>query len=613
MVMAGWKRIFVGLLALAAGMPLGLMGAETDAGAPVPRYMGLEEIRPGMAGEWKTVVQGTEIVSFPIEVLGVARNFVGPRRSVIICQAVDAGNILSGPVAGMSGSPVFIEGRLVGAYAYGYLWPKEQAIIGVTPIEEMLEVVDRFPLDPPPSRWPGEGLEHPKPIASLGGPAELGWEMATGSVPSGVAEVGTLLHPLPTPLVAGGFSRRTLDAFSDHWRRLGMEMVQGPAGSWHGGDHLRAAELEPGSAVAGVLMQGDFSIAGTGTVTWREGDRVLAFGHPFFQMGSTVLPMAAAEVITVVRSVPRSFKLSSTGPVIGSIYQDRLTAIAGRLGVSPAMPSFSVSRQGPDGVRREFRGEICQHPWLTPLLSAMALMESLDATLEVSPEQTIELRGEVGMAGLDPIRFRQIASGPGGSGQLAFSFYESLARLMDNPFGQPELESIDFQIEVRDRREQWALREVLVETPRLVPGEELVLRLRLLPFHGPEETHRVRLSLPHRLRRGDRLTVLVADGTETRRVEAAAAAPPDSIQDLARRWRESLANDRLYISLLQESPGLRVDGEALPGLPPSILSQLSAPARHQMRTEIRESLLDRQEVPLSGTYLGAYRISLTVE
>ena len=254
----------------------------------------LSEIKAGMRGEWHTVVSGTRIDSFPMEVVGIVENFIGPQRPVIICKALDATNILTGPVAGMSGSPVFIDGKLIGAYAYGFLWPKEQSLFGVTPIEDMLEVESNYP---PVFKHAGtNGLTRAEAGAD---PQWLATPASAASLPP-LATLQSAMKPLPTPLFVSGVSERTLRKFAPQLAGLGLEVMQAPSGR---ASHNIDNDLKPGTPVAGVLMSGDFHFAGTGTVTWRKGNRILAFGHPFLQSGPAEMPMASAEILTVVQSV----------------------------------------------------------------------------------------------------------------------------------------------------------------------------------------------------------------------------------------------------------------------------------------------------------------------
>ena len=372
-----------------------------------------------MTGEWHTVVSGSRIDSFPMEVVGIAENFIGPQRPVIICKALDATNKLTGPVAGMSGSPVFINGKLIGAYAYGWTWPKDQALIGVTPIESMLEVETNYP---PGARIPAGTNRLASRNAGETG-AEPQWLVAPAGDGPGLPTPATLqstMKPLPTPLFVSGISERVLQKFSSRLSALGLDVMQAPSGRAHDIDN----DPKPGQPLAGVLMSGDFHFAGTGTVTWRHGNRILAFGHPFLQSGPTEMPMASAEILTVVQSVARSFKLSNTGPIIGTIYQDRLTAIAGEIGRKPNTTHFEAHLDAPGGKTRFFQGELFQNQRLSPIISAISLLESLYDTMESEEQQTIYLDTTLEIPGHEPVKLTDAASGED-AGSFDWSFVNS--------------------------------------------------------------------------------------------------------------------------------------------------------------------------------------------
>ena len=402
-------------------LPLTPATVQAEDNLPV---MPLSDIKPGMTGEWHTVVSGTRIDSFPMQVVGIAENFIGPQRPVIICKALDPTNIFTGPVAGMSGSPVFIAGKLIGAYAYGFTWPKQQALIGVTPIEAMLEVENGYP---PASQFPGTNGQ--VRVVATADPQWLAAPTDGANLPS-LATLQSAMKPLPTPLFVSGVSERTLKRFSPQLAALGLDVMQAPSGTV---THNIDNDLKPGSPLAGVLMSGDFHFAGTGTVTWRNGNRILAFGHPFLQSGPTEMPMASAEILTVVQSLARSFKLSNTGPVIGSIYQDRLTAIAGEIGRRVPTTHFEVQLQAPGGRERHFQAEMFQNQMFSPILSAIGLLESLYDTMESEEKQTIFMETTLEIEGHVPVKLSEAASGEDAAYLLAFrqrNLYESL---LNNP------------------------------------------------------------------------------------------------------------------------------------------------------------------------------------
>jgi len=571
------------------------------------------EVERGMTGYWHTVVSGTEIEVFELRVLGIAHNYIGPRRSVIIAEVVDEQQRRIGPVAGMSGSPVFTEnGRLMGAYAYGFLWPKDQAIVGITPIEDMFEIWDDFPMEPPPRQRPASESERiVAGTASLGGTRQ-DWRLEEDDDRLPRDRMSSLFGTRPMPVGALGFSQRTLDAFRSDLSRHGLDLMSAPLG----GSATGSAEdfpIEPGSALAAVLMHGDFTIAATGTVTWVADDLVLGFGHPFLQVGQIALPMAGAEILTIVQSVPRSFKLAQTGPIIGTIFQDRLTAVGGRVGEMPPLTQFRVTTESDAGRDRSFSGEVFEHPQLTPLFSSMALLESLSRTMEFSEEQTLYLEGRVEVEGLEPIRFADVGTGPGADRNLAMGFYQSFRRLMENPFALPRVEALEFHVRMVDRDESSVLREVRVDNRSIRSGDTIDVVLTLLRHQDEPLTKRVRVPIPGDLRPGEEVTLMVADARRIARLDGRTEMPVASLEDIVERWRDRPSHSNLYLRLLRPSKGLHVEGSNLRGLPPSVLAQLQSPGHHYVRRALDEEILWKKEIHAPGRFEGMYRLSITIE
>lgn len=571
--------------------------------AAVAAIFPLEEVRPGMRGVWRTVVSGTEVAEFPLEVVGLAPNFVGPQRTIIICRAVDPVNLESGPVAGMSGSPVYIDGRLVGAYAYGFTWPKNQAIIGVTPAADMLEVLGFADEGPAWAAGSGGSAGNRHGVGMAGGIAERPVQLDGGAV-EGLPEMGVV------PMLAGGFSPRTLAVFGADWRAMGVEPQVAPAGSAEGPGE---EHLQPGGAIAGVLMSGDFSFAGTGTVTWREGDRLLGFGHPFFSFGQAEIPMATAEILTVIQSVPRSFKLSRHGPIVGTITQDRLSAIAGTVGPVPEQTRLAIAVTPAAGPQRTFSAQVFRHPRLTPLLVGMGVMQALDSTQEVIERSTVVVRSRVEIAGFGRVDFHQAATGSGGLANLAREWQRRLHTLLDNPFEPAIVDAIEIEAVVVPGWKATTLRAVQVANTRVRAGEDLhvevtVGREREEPLRWP-----VRLPVPADVRPGEKLTLLLADAETAASVVDGTEAPVTSVADIVARWRAARAPDRLYALLLRAAPGVQAEGVSLPDLPPSVRATLMAERTRMVRRELSDAVLAEAALDLAGPFEGRYRLELTVD
>ena len=583
----------VGLLAnLALQAQPPLISAET---------LPVSEIKPGMQGEWKTVISGSKIESFRFEVLGTARNFSGPQRDIIIARALDESQIVSGPVAGMSGSPCFIDGKLIGAYAYGYTWPKQQAIIGITPIADMLETFEK------------EAERKPDKARQAGYPeyqSSPHWQPQSGQEQMSGIPLDTALKPLPSPLMIGGVSEQTLKAFAGEFAKRGVQPMRAPIGTT---SELSAADIQTATPVAGVLMTGDFQFAGVGTVTWREGDQVLAFGHPFFASGDDNMPMAPAEIITVIQSLPSSFKLSNVGPVVGTIYQDRLTAIAGEVGTPPSMTDVAIHIDGPGTAERTFTSQLYQSRQWSPLISAISLLESLNNTMEASAEQTFYVRIKMDVAGHEPLTFDHVATGPSGAMRTAFKFLNDYDLLLSNPFAMAEVKSIDVDIRIVDEWIHSSLYSIQILSGELRPGDKLELAVTLNNYLAERTRHRFEIPIPPGTN-GEELTVFVGDAAAADALDQRGLLnTADSLDGIIHALRAERSNHRLYVKVLRKSEGLNINGQRLGELPASVRALLDSDRSPSPMTENKSVTLWETSLEVPGVFDGSYTLPAKIQ
>jgi hypothetical protein len=535
--------------------------------------------------------------------VGIAENFIGPQRPVIICKALDATNKLTGPVAGMSGSPVFINGKLIGAYAYGFLWPKDQALIGVTPIESMLEVETNYPPTAHPAGTNG--------LAQIGPGADPLWLVAPASDVPGLPEPATLqsaMKPLPTPLFVSGVSERTLRKFSAQLSELGLDVMQAPSGRAHNIDN----DPKPGQPLAGVLMSGDFDFAGIGTVTWRHGNRILAFGHPFLQSGPTEMPMASAEILTVVQSVARSFKLSNTGPVIGTIYQDRLTAIAGEIGRKPNTTHFEVHLDAPGGKTRFFQGELFQNQMLSPIISAISLLESLYATMESEREQTIYMDTTLEIPGHKPVKLTDVASGEDPGFFLVIRELGMYESLLNNPCEFPNVNSLTFHARLVNGWKSSRLDSLNMDRNEARPGSTLHAIIGLRNYRGEPSSIPVSVPIPADLRAPD-VQLFVGDADAALRMDELPPVPPQTLDQVLGRLRLTRSHQNICVKLLETAPSVAVEGKNLPDLPPSVVAQFESPNANFQKATLNRITLWETNFPAEGTFSGQITLPVRIK
>ena len=551
----------------------------------------LDQVKPGMAGEWRTAVSGSDIQTFQLRVIGIADHFIGPDQPVIICEATDEENRLSGPVAGMSGSPVFIDGKLIGAYAYGYTWPKQQAIIGVTPIEEMLPVIDEPEVQPTSRKG-----NSPR------------WKSVEPASRNRLLQYQSALQPLPSPLFVSGISQRTLEAFRSDIDAFGLDVMNAPMGTARqSGDFT----LEAGSPVTAILMYGDFNFGATGTVTYVDGNQLLAFGHSFFQWGEVEIPLAYSEVLTVVRSLPRSFKLSNYGKVFGRVYQDRLTGIAGEAGSLVPMTDFSVHVSYPDSQQKSFSAKMFRHPRFSPLLNGMATMEALTQVHEFSEEQTLTVTTSIKVEGHDRIELTDIFAGVDAAREAAFQGRAIHGLIADSIFDPPAVESFEVRVDSLPRTLVHLLDAVYLKDDTLDAGDEVELTLSLKDHAGNRFRRKVSFPLPEEIRQ-ERVEVMVADAVAAEKVDYEEFFPATRFEHILERLDALKSRDRIYIKILRRSPGISVEGTHLSGLPPSTLALLKNAKGLKIDKNLQWDPVFELRIPVEAEFRGSAFLPLTV-
>jgi hypothetical protein len=574
--------------------------ARADDDMPI---LPLSEIKAGMTGEWHTVVSGTRIDSFRMEVVGIAENFIGPQSPVIICKGLDPTNIMTGPVAGMSGSPVFINGKLIGAFAYGFIFPKEQDLFGVTPIESMLEVENNYPPAARATRINGTAK-----IDAAANPQWLAAPAAGVNLPSPVM-LQSAMKPLPTPLFVSGVSERTLGKFSSQLAELGLQVMLAPSGATA---HSFDNDLKPGSSVSGVLMSGDFNFAGTGTVTWRKGNRILAFGHPFLQSGPTEMPMAPAEIITVVQGYEESFKLPNIGPAVGSIYQDRLTAVAGEIGRPAPTTHVEMHLQAPGNKERDFQGEMFENQMYSPILSEISLLESLYSTMESEREQTIYLDTTLQVTGHEPVELSDAASGEGAAVFLVLREYAMYGSLLDNPCEFPNVKSLVFHVRLVDGWKASQLDSLEMDRNEARPGSTLHAVIGLRNYHGEPSNIPVSVPIPSDLRAPE-IRLFVGDADAALQMDEPPRVPPQTLEQVLDRLRLTRSHQNICVKLIENTRGVAVEGENLPDLPPSVVAQFDSPNANLQKAALNQITLWETNIPVAGTFSGQLTLPVRIK
>ena len=446
---------------------LGVTGLAASAAELFP----LADVRAGMKGTGLTVFQGRKIEEFQVEILGVLEN-VGPKQSIILAKLSGGPLAETGVMAGMSGSPVFLDGKPAGAVAFTYPFSKE-AIAGIRPIEEMIAADQSQGARPASS-------EAAAAMLFRGDLGEKSAELLSAALRAPTSPVFSgepQLVPIATPVNLAGFSQRTLDLFGSRLRQLGLKPAQGTAGGGRS-DESDPGGAEPGAMISVALIRGDLEVSAAGTVTHVDGDRLYAFGHPFLSSGPTEMPFLAAQVIALVPNLNNSFKIAGSGSLLGTIISDRSTGLTGIVGKTPALTPVRLRvSSGPRAADYAF--EIVRDPLLTPYLLQMALFSSIDATQRQVGASTLRLRGEARFGeGLPPLRLDNIYSAPSNTA-LSAAATTSLMLYYVLLNANIAVEEIDLAIEASDREEWAEIDRVWSDKRQVRPGETIELSAAL--------------------------------------------------------------------------------------------------------------------------------------
>jgi hypothetical protein len=532
--------------------------------------MPLSEVHEGMVGVGRTVFKGDHIEEFQVEILGVLQNYL-PQQNLIIGMLKGSNLEETGVIAGMSGSPVFIDGRMIGAVAYS--WPfAKTPIAGITPIESMLQT-QLMPTDQPPVAPPIEVSEYYNFEKLL-----TNHFKSLPQVPASVPGLGTIqLSPISSSLIVSGFDKRIIDRFSSLFSNMGMQLVQGgSAGSTQNG--LSGNDLAPGSPISVQLITGDFDIGAIGTVTYRDADKILAFGHPFFNLGPIDFPMATASIYTVVPSLFSSFKVGASGPVVGSIKQDLQAAVFGVVGSKSPMIPITLNMHSPGQPDRSFHFGVAKHNLLSPILLDFAFQNSVLVTQLGYSESTLQISGTIQLKKETPVQIKNIFSGAGSFANASQYVASILYALMINDFKKVEIEGLIINVDTTMQRKEAELMEVWLDKNEVRPGDQLRLRALYRPLLGEVRSEEFTMRIPTDLNL-NQINFIVGSGQDLSRTEFlqyGKAYQPTSLDQLISILNGLRSNDRIYVKAFSNDPTLIMKGEFLYFLPSSIYSVLSS-------------------------------------
>jgi hypothetical protein len=597
------KWLVAGALALTASSVM--YAAElTRPKAGKVEIFHLKDIKPGMTGTAWTVFEGMDPEPVPIEIVGVWKNGSGPRQDVILAKMGGKAKITN-VAAGMSGSPVYIDGKLVGAVALRMSVFSPDAVCGITPIELMLEIPEFDQSRPMDARTPD------KPVANRAAAQIAQWNMT----------------PIDTPLVLSGFSSQTLTAFSPFFSQMGITAVQGgsgagpltakPVAGWRD-------SLNPGEAISGVLVSGDMSATGMGTVTYNDGKKVLAFGHPFFNLGPVDMPMAKSEILMVLSSAFQPTKFGNATGVVGALRQDRFSGIMGELGAeAPFIPVHlnvrSLNNTGSPLTEKHLEFKVFVHQKWTPFLMMLTLYQSLQQMNEFADDITYRMNGHVDVEGGRSINVSTMlapSEAPVAPPMaLAGWWGDKFNRLFLNPVAMPKLKSVEITVDLLPERRTAAIDYAWTPNTEVDAGTEIPVKVFLRPYRGERIERDVQVKIPAGMPKGEH-RILFSDADTLNRMQNAAVLGnrymdiPETISLL----NQERGNSRLYVSLVEGRPTYYADDKTLPSLPASVLNVLQA-ERTSTRVLVGspESATEQLAVPIDQMVSGSYSLKINVK
>jgi hypothetical protein len=532
----------------------------------------LEEVRPGMVGVGRTVYAGHELEEFQVTVLGVMRNVIGPRRGLILARLEGGPLAETGVIQGMSGSPVYVDGRLIGAVSYSIgSFPKEP-IAGITPIEEMIADVDarapRHARDLPSVDWPatpaevfaaiGEIVKRASaPIGPLGPGVDL-----TG--PMSLAELAPQLRPIGAALTLKGFEPSVAGGLAQAFDVQAGAPTPGEAGA------PASARLRPGDPVGMALVRGDLEMGATGTVTHVDGSRVYAFGHPFLNLGPTQLAMTEAHVVTVLPSLSSSMKLASLGDVIGTVNQDRATAVGGTLGTGPDELRVRLTLRSRAAPPQRFEFFVANDPLLTPLFTYAALTNALTAWERQNGVMSLAIDATLSLGSDGTVEIDDAFSGGSALADAASAAASPLDAILANPYRDVSAEGLDIEIDTTEVESYTTIERAWLDTVRPEPGGTYTVHVQMRDYRGATRSIGIPVVMPDHVHGSLRL--LVSDGPTLEGIERREIVPtePASWNDVLAHTRRTRRNNRVYVRLIAPQSGVVVAGQVLPALPASI-------------------------------------------
>src|SRR5947209_1648217 len=567
------------------------------------QFLTVDDVHAGMKGVAYTVFQGTKPEPMDVEVLGVLRNINGPKSDVVLVRLLGEKPEYTGVVAGMSGSPVYIGGKLLGAIAFRIGQFSKDAIAGVTPITQMMEI-NEFDRSVPPA-MPVSSAKRPASMAKTSGPGADDF--------SGMQNYSQLLQPIEAPFVFNGFTESAVKLFADKFAAAGITPVMGVGGA---SGEKQPEPIVPGSAVSAVLVRGDMDAAATCTVTYMDKDHLLACGHPLLQYGMVDMPMTKANVVATLASPLNAFKIVNTTESIGAFVQDRHTGILGRFNKQPQMIPVKLTIHGATGPK-EFHYEVLNNAKMTPLMMMATVFNAIQCMNQYSEEPNYHINGHIQVDGYPAVRVTNMFS-PVDTMPTAFAVAVALGdhfnRIFGNPFEIPNISGVSLEFNLEKDRRSAALESARTDVTEARPGDEITIEAVLRPYRGERIVRRIPVRVPTSAPKGS-LRILVSDAEtldRARRSTPAMGRRMDLHSTIEILNKEHL-NDHLYVSLLEANPQATVEDKVMPAVPLSVMNVMEGMRATQEMMVFNESAVNESSTPAGYVVTGSQVISLTIK
>ncbi len=595
-------------LSFAQNIALNTTSSERSAAAN-QNFLPLVQVKEGMRGTARTVFRGTEPEEFSVEILGIVPGAIGPKQDMIVGKISGGQADRTAVFAGMSGSPVYIDGKLIGAISYSFPFAKE-AICGITPIEQMIAIFEK--------NQPDTKTVREIRSVSFAELASVDWNTtAPNSTRSGVISgmqpnsplmsvAGQTFQRIATPVSFTGISQQTLDVFAPQLIQAGLLPIASVGGSAAISPMKKANDdtLKGGASVSMQLSRGDYSLAAAGTVTYRDGDKIYAFGHPFLSLGMSDLPMSESHVVTVIPNVNNSFKLAVPDAMVGTMTQDRATGVFGKLGQAPKMIPVKIELDTSLGKKETVNLEVVRDNFLTPMLLNMSIYNTGVAQERTVGDTTVRVVADVEIEGTKPLHIDRRFTG-GQSTQFASAAVAMpFVTLFRSGFEDLKIKSVNVKLYTEDGSKTAVLDRMSIDKAEAKAGDTVEVQAFARTNTGRVVVQKIPLTIPADTPEGP-MSIVLADGTTMQKNSSSQYFVPATLSELISTMNDIKRPDLLYIKLMRTSKGAIIGSSEMPNLPPSMLATLNnerttGGIKPAVQTVVSENEIAPSEFLISG-------------